>query len=162
MRLTQAVSADAPEILSLYRACARRGVCCWDDADPNAEIVAGDIREGNLYVWREATILLAAATLLRWDDIEDMPLGFHFTDTPCVLCRLCLSPGRQGRGEGRLLLRAAEKLAYTLGFRAMHLLCDTRNYIAHGLYAGTGYRYVCNAPLYGHKYEVFEKPLREL
>ena len=161
MQLIQAVPTDAPDVLALYRACAKKGTSCWDDTYPNAGIVAGDIREGTLYVWREGGALLAAATLLRWDDIEDMPLGFQFTVVPCVLCRLCLSPGRQGRGEGRLLLRAAESLARALGYRAVHLLCDARNVIAHGLYTGAGYRYVCNAPLYGHEYEVFEKPLRE-
>lgn len=162
MRLIQAVPADAAEILTLYRACAAGGVCCWDDTYPNAQIVDGDIREGTLYIWREETELRAAATLLRWDDIEDMPLGFRYTAAPCVLCRLCLSPGRQGRGEGRLLLSTVEDLAEALGYRAIHLLCDVRNFIAHGLYAGAGYRYVCDAPLYGHEYEVFEKPLRKL
>ena len=73
-----------------------------------------------------------------------------------ALCAIPHQSGHEKAISDYLCRRAGE-----LGYRAVHLLCDARNVIAHGLYTGAGYRYVCNAPLYGHEYEVFEKPLRE-
>lgn len=150
---------DVRGALALYRACARTGTSCWDDAYPNAEIAKEDLARGDLYVYTAQGRMAGVFTLMAHDDIEDMPLGFACTQNPCVLSRLCLSPARQGRGEGRLLLAAAEDTARARGHGAVHLLCDVRNTVGRGLYQSTGYRYVCRVPLYGHEYEVYEKAL---
>lgn len=96
---------------------------------------------------------------MDWDDIEDMQLDFIYTQKPCVLCRLALWPDRQGRGEGRALLLAAEQQAHKLGYGAMHLLCDIENASACALYTRGGYRYISNVALYEHEFGVYERRL---
>lgn len=159
MALRKANDADAATVLALYRACAQLKNNCWSDDYPDAEIVAEDIRNGWLYVWEEEGTVQGTAALLDWDDIEDMQLDFIYTQKPCVLCRLALWPDRQGRGEGRALLLAAEQQAHKLGYGAMHLLCDIENAPACALYTRGGYRYISNVALYEHEFGVYERRL---
>lgn len=153
--MRQAGHNDFDHIMSLYRACATQPNSCWDDEYPTEEIAMSDIRQGVLYLEED----YGAATLLEWDDLEDMGLGFEHTEKPCVLCRLCLHPSHQGKGEGKRLLALAEEQARSLGYRSMHLLVDVENKTARRLYESAGYRRVNEAALYGCVFDAMEKRL---
>lgn len=153
--MRKAEPKDLGHVLSLYRACAALPTSCWDDEYPTPELAESDIRDGVLYLLED----YGAATLLEWDDLEDMGLGFEYTDNPCVLCRICLHPSHQGKGEGKLLLARAEEQARQLGYRSMHLLVDVENPIARRLYISAGYRHVNQTELYGCVFDVMEKRL---
>ena len=156
---TQATPEDAAEALRLLRACVEMGCGCWNDDYPNAEVVAEDIAQKALYLWRDQVEVIGAVSLLAFDDVEEQGLPFRFTDKPCVLCRLCVAPSLQGRGYGRAALFAAEKLAAELGYQAVHLMCDTHNEVAQKLYCNADYAALGEVALYGLVFTVFEKPI---
>ncbi len=153
--MKKATFDDLAYVTGLYRRCAVQPNSCWGEEYPNEEIAREDIENGWLYLWGEK----GAATLLEWDDLEDMNLGFRHTIRPCVLCRLCLAPEHQGRGEGKKLLGAAEQQAKQLGYQCMHLLVDAENPAANRLYQGAGYAYVATVELYGCTFHAMEKRL---
>lgn len=153
--MQKATMNDLARIMSMYRACAAQPNSCWDEEYPTEEIALSDIRQGVLYLQQD----FGAATLLEWDDLEDMGLGFEYTEKPCVLCRLCLHPSHQGKGEGKKLLALAEEQARKLGYQSMHLLVDVENRIAHRLYESAGYKRVNEAALYGCIFDAMEKRL---
>jgi len=153
--MQQAQMKDLEHVLSLYRACAALPTSCWDEEYPGEELARSDIEQGFLYLLED----YGAATLLQWDDLEDMNLGFEYTEKPCVLCRLCLHPDHQGRGEGKLLLAHVEEQARQLGYQSMHLLVDVDNPIARRVYDRAGYRQVNQTELYDCVFDVMEKRL---
>ena len=153
--MQKAEMKDLNLVLSLYCACAALPTSCWDEGYPTEELARSDIEQGLLYLWED----FGAATLLEWDDLEEMGLGFQFTEKPCVLCRLCLHPSHQGKGEGRQILALAEEQARQLGYQSMHLLVDVDNPIARRVYEGSGYRHVNQTELYGCVFYAMEKRL---
>lgn len=153
--MQKATPHDLDHIMSLYRACAAQPNSCWDESYPTEEIARSDIEQGVLYLHED----YGAATLLDWDNLEEMELGFEYTEKPCVLCRLCLHPSHQGKGEGKRILALAEQQARELGYQSMHLLVDVENRTAHCLYESAGYRRVNEAALYGCVFDAMEKRL---
>lgn len=157
--LRKAEKTDRDAVLALYRACAGLDTCCWNEEYPDAGTLEEDLARGALYVWMEDGALAGAASLLDFDDVEEAGLPFRFTQRPCVLCRLCVTPARQGGGEGRRLLSAAERKARSLGYGAVHLLCDERQESANRLYRSAGYTAVGRIALYGLSFNAYEKLL---
>ena len=153
--MKQATMADLSHVLKLYRACAAQDNSCWDDDYPSEDIARSDIEGGLLYLYGDC----GAATLLEWDDLEEQDLGFILPGKPCVLCRICLAPDHQGRGEGKLLLAQAEQQARELGYEVMHLLVDVDNPIARRLYDRAGYRCAGRTELYDCVFDAMEKKL---
>jgi len=153
--MQKATLNDLGHIMSLYRACAALPTSCWDEDYPTAELAQSDIEQGVLYLLED----YGAVTLLEWDDLEEMGLGFEYTEKPCVLCRLCLHPDHQGKGEGKRILALAEQQARELGYQSMHLLVDVDNPIARRLYDSAGYRRVNEVELYGCVFDAMEKRL---
>ena len=159
MQFVQASAADDQPVWQLYQSCAAQESCCWTSEYPSTEILEIDLANGWLYVIYQEDALYAAASLLPTDDLEDAHLPFAETHDVCVLARLCLRPDVQGRGLGSALLQAIEALAGQQQKRAIHLLCEERNPIAHALYVRNGYRAVASIALYGSQYTAFEKLL---
>ena len=145
--------------MALYRACAALPHSCWNELYPSEDICEDDLKNGLLYVSDGPDGPCAAVSLLPWDDVEDEGLPFAPARKPCVMGRLCLTPPRHGKGEGRALLAMAEDEARALGYDAMHLLCDVENHPATAMYLSAGYLPVGKAVMYGHTYEAFEKKL---
>ncbi len=153
--MRKARMADLAHVMALYRACASLPNSCWDEEYPTEDIARQDIANGWLYLYGDC----GAASLLEWDDLEQMNLGFQYTENPCVLCRICLHPSHQGRGEGKTLLAAAERQARKLGYQSMHLLVDVGNPTAQRMYQTAGYRRVAQVDLYGCTFHAMEKRL---
>ena len=153
--MQQATLKDLPHVMALYRACAAMPNSCWDEGYPTEELARSDIEQGTLFLLED----YGAATLLTWEELENMSLGFTFTENPCVLCRLCLHPSHQGRGEGSYLLAQAEQQARELGYRSMHLLVDLDNPTARRLYDRCGYRPVREVAMFDTVFNAMEKRL---
>lgn len=155
-----AVEGDQSPVMDLYRACSAADPSAgWNEYYPNDEILMEDIGEQSLFLYESEKELIGVFTLHATDEIEEMDLAYRYQDNPCIISRLCISPSMQGRGFGKILLEAAENHARAQGHHCIHLLCDVINLKANRLYQMAGYEHVCEAALYGNRYNVLEKSL---
>ena len=158
LTLRAAAEADEDAVLRLYADCVRAGHTHWTDEYPDRESAEEDLRSRTLYVCEHDGRIMGAVSLLPTDDCEELGLPYA-PGKACVLCRLGVAPGWQGRGLGKRLLSMAEEQARKLGYAAMHLMCEENAARPRRLYEGAGYRPVGPVALYGHRYTAYEKLL---
>lgn len=156
--LRPGVGADVDDVAALYADCARAGNTHWTEAYPDRACAEDDAATGTLYVLVSQGRTVGTVTLLPTDDCEELGLPYA-PGKACVLCRLGVAPGWQGRGLGKRLLSMAEEQARKLGYAAMHLMCEENAARPRRLYEGAGYRPVGPVALYGHRYTAYEKLL---
>lgn len=118
----------------------RQGIHQWDELYPTREDFAGDIRSGALYTACKDGEIVGIYTINQvsdeaysrcsWDGAEE---------TACIVHRLCVSPGHQGKGMGKLILSQIESQARTMGFASIRLDVFTQNPCSQRLYSHSGY-----------------------
>ena len=139
MKLTQAKTSDMPQLLSLYRACARQKSSVWDEEYPSVHTASADIAAGRLYLLRRNNELLACASLIAPEEEERGAL-YRPCRNPCALARIGVRPEAQGQGYGGLMLRLCLRIARAQGHDGMRLLVSPRNRPAVRMYLHAGFR----------------------
>ena len=159
-----AVIADLPDLVALKDACIARmradGIEQWDEAYPDAAVLARDLAAGTLHVLRRGTHVLGCVTLDTAHDPLWQGMAWSTAGEPAAAVhRLMVHPAAQGRGLAKLLMAHAESLARARGFRSIHLDCFTANPAALGLYERLGYRRTGTAKMRKCPFICFEKLL---
>ncbi len=156
-KLRPAEAGDSAAVWALWRACAARDECLWNDDYPTEAFLKHDMENGFLYVLDGESGLVGTVTLMPTDDLEKQGYPFRERERVAVLTRIGVQPALWRKGEGSALLALAETEAARRGAEAMHLLCDVRNVPGLALFARAGYRKICEASLYGDRFFVLEK-----
>ncbi|NLI21725.1 MAG: GNAT family N-acetyltransferase [Clostridiales bacterium] len=157
--LQPAGEEDRAAVWALWRACAARDDCLWDDRYPDEAVLRADLDRHALFVLRSGDETVGSVTLLPGEEIRRLPFPFAETERSAMLTRLCVHPRWQRRGVGTRLLALAEEMAADGGALAVQLLCDVRNAPGLALFNRGGYREICRAEAYGDPFSVREKAL---
>lgn len=104
-----AVIADLPDLVALKDACIARmradGIEQWDEAYPNAAVLARDLAVGTLHVLREGDGILGCVTLDTTRDPLWQGMDWSAAGEPAAAVhRLMVHPAAQGRGLAKLLM----------------------------------------------------------
>lgn len=153
--LEHATSADADEILVLYRSQIGQGTSDWDEIYPDMECITHDLAENVLYIWRESGRIGAAASLHATDDLDELDCW-----TPahsCIPSRLCVARDLQGRHIAESVINALYAIARSQGYTAMRLLCSKTNSAAIRLYERMGFAVRGECNMYEIDFFCFEK-----
>lgn len=143
--LTRAVQDDFDPVCTLYQAVvdAMRagGLDQWTwGVYPAADIIAEDIRKGEMYIARDGGRLVCAVCINREQDGEYAALNWHYGVKPGLFHRLAIAPDCQGHGYGRKALGEVCRILREMGCDALR--CDTysHNTAALRLYDRFGMR----------------------
>ena len=144
MEIIKAIIKDTDEILNLIRSSSikmyQEGIDQWDEIYPNKEIILNDIKNKELYVYKENAIILGIIVLNTFQDEEYKEIDWKYKDkTPLVIHRLCIHPNSQGKGLAKKLLSFAENYAINNNYQTIRLDCFTKNKTATNLYIKNGY-----------------------
>lgn len=129
---------------------------------PREDILEEDIRQGTLWLMKEAGKILAAVSLQTVPDPEYADVNWLYGLKPGLFHRLAAAPELQGRGLGSRVLDEAEEILRSLGCDCLR--CDTNslNERANRLYVSRGMRR-CGTVTWNHEVEApywcYEKPL---
>jgi GNAT superfamily N-acetyltransferase len=167
MRVERAGLEEAAGVMELIRRCKEdmrsQGIFQWDEIYPNLGVIENDARVGSLFVIREGDECVAAVCLNDVEAPEYASVSWRYSRGPVlVVHRLCVDPGRQGRGLARMLMDFAERLAAERGCASIRLDTYTGNPRAMALYERRGYEragqvYFRGRPL---PFDCFEKVVR--
>lgn len=162
IQFRSAAAADTDAILELYRAATvagqKQGTTDWDLEYPNAETIAYDLSQNGLFVLTDGRNLLGAVTMIPQDDLDDLPLDWTPGRT-CVLARMCVHPGAQGRGLAKRLLKEVREEAKARGYVATRHMSVQSVAVTTHLYRSLRFREVGVAHLYDSDFYCFEKEL---
>ena len=150
---------DAEAIARLFEEAKRvgrqNGTTDWDESYPTREDVDEDIARGDLWALTEDGRLIATISLLEEDFENGLDAGWTDANS-CVLARLCVDPGLQGRGVGAEMMRLVTREAARLGFGATRHLASVDNPAALRLYRKLGYRELRQVRFFGSDFIAFE------
>ncbi len=158
MKLALATASDMPQLLSLYRACARQKNSVWDEEYPNVHTASMDIAVGGLYLLRRKNEILACASLIA-PEAEECGAMYRPCRNPCALARIGVHPEAQGQGYGRRMLRLCLMIARAQGHDGMRLLVGSRNRPAVRLYLRAGFRPCGMRRAWGEQWICMEREL---
>ncbi|HWQ08990.1 MAG TPA: GNAT family N-acetyltransferase [Holophaga sp.] len=149
---------DAEGIFAMYRAAAvlgqSNGSSVWDEDYPDRETLLEDLAAGRLLVLEEEGNLLASIALL---EAEESEAGLPWTQArPCFPARLCVAPGRQGKGLGERVMRLLAARVRAEGCGAIRLMAAVANQAANRLYARMHYRRVGLVHMYDQDFLAYE------
>ncbi|MCB8995544.1 MAG: GNAT family N-acetyltransferase [Bacteroidales bacterium] len=141
--LIQAEKKHLTGVLYLYHLSVRdmnaRGLFNWNTHYPSSRLVS-DIEKGNLYIWIEEEMIMAAACM-----DNEMPDGYEDKnwskrgESYLVVHRLAVIPGFHNRGIGEKVMNALKELAVQRGCTTIRLDVFTGNPGAVQLYKKLGY-----------------------
>ncbi len=150
--------ADVSKVTALYRACARegqaRGSSVWDEEYPGEAEARADAESGALFVLEAEGEILAAASLLPADDLDE--LDCWTGAGTCALSRLGVSPRRQGQGIGRGMMERLCREAKKQGYAGARFLSAKDNPAACRLYDSMGFSRVGKTCMYGLDFICYE------
>lgn len=147
----QATSADAQEILRLYRSLVGTEGCAWDETYPSTETIAEDLQRGALFCLRGADGIAAVASYGDFAELNDLPWRSPLR-APCELARIGVWPARQHAGLATRILRCCIDAARAAGFDGMRLLVARCNPAAQRLYAANGFENCGVVRMYDNDY----------
>ncbi|AIQ14206.1 GNAT family N-acetyltransferase [Paenibacillus durus] len=135
---------ELEQIMALIAECVRvmqeGGSDQWDESYPNAEVIAGDIERGTLYVCEEDG---AVAGIVVLDEIQLEPYRqvdwVQIEGPHLVMHRLAVHPQVQGKGIARRLISFAENFAEEQGYKSIRMDTYAKNDRALELYRRLGY-----------------------
>lgn len=158
MDLEKATAADAAEILALYRSVVGQRGCPWDEEYPSGETIRFDLAADSLYVMRESGAIIAAASLIVHDDLDEAPLDWP-QGRSISMGRICVAPQRQRSGLGAEMVRLMLDEAGARGCVWLRLLVERQNHTAWRLYERMGFQPVGEVDLYGHHYTAMHRAI---
>ena len=147
----QATSADAQEILHLYRSLVGTEGCTWVETYPSAETIAEDLRQGALFCLRGADGIAAVASYGDFAELNDLPWRVPLR-APCELARIGVLSALQGTGIATRILRCCIDAAKVTGYDGMRLIVARCNPAAQRLYAANGFENCGVVRMYDNDY----------
>ncbi len=135
---------DAEAIVALFKQaiahmCAN-GIEQWDDKYPDADLLRGDIKSGEMRVLERGGDILAVVVINAKQDDEYAQGDWRCGSNPAVIHRLCVHPKHQHQGIAAEVMRHAEQLIAKQGYDCIRLDAFTQNPYALRLYERFGYR----------------------
>jgi len=107
----------------------------WNDIYPTRQILEQDIREENLYLLFDESILCGQVVLNDHQDDEYKMIPWRYNaDKVLVIHRLCVHPAKRGRGYAHKLMDFAEHYAGANNYVCIRLDAYTANAAAINLY----------------------------
>jgi len=134
--------SDLNTIEQIYIFCKEdllaRQIYQWDDTYPNRDYFENCIEDGSIYVMKDGEQLLGIVVLdecqsSEWDEIEWQG------KKPLVIHSLMVHPSHQGKGIGKLVLHASERLAKEQGYTSIRLDSCSGNEAACSFYRRQNY-----------------------
>ncbi len=160
MIFRNAISDDLPQIADLYRAAIGIPGCTWNENYPGAFELEHDFSSGNLYVLSEGETVVGAVSVVSPNELDDA----YIWEIPNAkeIARVVISQNYQGRSlAAQMLHKLFEKLKQE-GCRAIHLSVACCNHAAIKTYQRQGFAFLAQADLYGNRYHLCEKKLRQI
>lgn len=157
---------DLEDITGMFMAAIRRmresGIDQWDELYPTEADIREDIEKEQLYVCRLSGEISSAAVLNENQDPEYGEVAWEYRGGKiCVIHRLCVHPGEQGRGLGKKSVIFLEDTAAGLGYDHVRLDTFSGNRAAVALYKSLGYRYAGDVFFRKGRFFCFEKTLKK-
>lgn len=159
--LQNAVESDLSQLLDICRSAAKTPGSNWDDEYPNSDILAYDIRLGNLK--KIVTEKGEIAGLLMLGKGEELSVLDDASDgtTPFDFARFAIHPKYQGQGIGRQAIKLAVEQARASGATCIRILVSPDNLPARSLYEGIGFHKVRSVHLWDFDYLYVRKLFTE-
>ncbi len=145
-RFRPAEASELKEITELYlgsiKHLAELGIEQWDEIYPNETVLAGDIKNREMYVLTDGSRILSCVVINENQDEEYRTGSWSYREGRiAVIHRLCVDHRAQGRGLGNITMGFAERQIKAAGYSAIRLDAFTDNYISRKLYEKLGYTY---------------------
>ena len=140
--ISLATPSDVNAIEQLYLACKddllHRQIFQWDDTYPNRDYFENCIEDGSIYVMKVSDQLLGIVVLDEWQSSEWDEIEWQ-GKKPLVIHSLMVHPSQQGKGIGKRILRASERLAKEQGYNSIRLDSFSGNEAACSFYRRQNY-----------------------
>ena len=156
------VEADRKEILALYRAQIGREYCPWNEHYPGGGEITYDLSRDALYIMREKGRIIAAISLEKDPQVDELPCWTKELQPGGELARVAVHPDHQNRGIAREMVRFGLNRLKELGYPSFHGIVNRLNEKALRSYAVFGFQMVGECEMYDQSFYCFEKDLREL
>lgn len=154
-----AVEEDREEILALYRAQIGRECCPWNEQYPGDEEITYDLSRDALYVMREGGKIIAAISLEKDSQVDELPCWTPALQPAGELARVAVLPDHQNRGIARELVQFGLDRLKELGYISFHGIVNRLNVKALRSYEVFGFRKVGECEMYDQSFYCFEKDL---
>lgn len=140
--ISLATPSDVNAIEQLYLACKddllHRQIFQWYDTYPNRDYFENCIEDGSIYVMKVSDQLLGIVVLDEWQSSEWDEIEWQ-GKKPLVIHSLMVHPSQQGKGIGKRILRASERLAKEQGYNSIRLDSFSGNEAACSFYRRQNY-----------------------
>ncbi|MFN4215480.1 N-acetyltransferase family protein [Exiguobacterium sp.] len=141
-RIVLARPSDVNAIERLYLACKddllARQIYQWDDTYPNRDYFENCIEDGSIYLMKDSEQLLGIVVLDEWQSAEWNEIEWQ-GEKPLVIHSLMIHPSQQGKGIGKHILHASERLAKLQGYNSIRLDSFSGNESACSFYRRQNY-----------------------
>lgn len=143
-----ATEADIPQMLSIYTPYVENTTYSFEYAPPTLEQFTQRFRT-----------YTSQCPWLVWEE-NGRVTGYAYGSLPferaayawCAEVSIYLTPEAQGKGVGRLLYAAVEKILWKQGYRIIYALITSENTHSLAFHEKVGYQYCANFPGCGIKF----------
>lgn len=154
-----AAAADLPAIWAVYQSVLGQPGCTWSAEYPEREDLDRDLAAGGLYVLTLAGQVVAAASLVPENELDELSCWRCRDGRHRELARVAVLRACQGRGYAKLLLSQLLPLLAEQGCTSLRLLVAIGNLAARKTYEALSFRFLDTCRMYGHEYEAGEREL---
>lgn len=154
-----ATEEDREEILSLYKKQVGKEFCPWTDEYPSDETIDFDLSRNALIIMREEDEIIAAISLEEDEDVDALDCWDESLSPAGELARLAVSPGEQGKGIAKIMLKRGMEELQKRGFKGIHFLVNKHNIKAIKSYKDFGFDVVGECCLFDQDFLCYEKEL---
>ncbi len=154
-----AVKEDTDEVLALYDKQKGKEFCPWTDDYPGIETIDFDLKRDALYVMKEEGKIIAAISLEEDEDVDALECWNKDLAPGGELARLCVLPGLQSKGIGKIMLKQGMDELKRRGFKSVHFLVNKYNVKALKCYETFGFDIVGECHMFEQDFLCYEKEL---
>jgi ribosomal protein S18 acetylase RimI-like enzyme len=141
--IIRATEKDLIKAVFVYQACIPemnyRGLYNWNYAYPSPKLIEEDILKGELFIYLENYICLAAVCLNEEQPEEYKSLSWNYGERFIVVHRLGVHPEFRNMKIGEKIMQFAEDFARQNNYDSIRLDAITANPAAIRLYEKMGY-----------------------
>ena len=136
------------------------GIDQWDEKYPSEELLRCDIEREQMFIGLLNNFVVSAVTLNEEQEFEYTEVAWKYNHGKiCVVHRLCVNPGEQGKGIGKKTMSLIEDVASSLQYNYIRLDAFSKNPAALSIYNSLGYQYAGHVIFRKGKFYCFEKAL---
>ena len=150
---------EAETILNLYRAVIGTPFCTWDELYPGITEIAEDLSSGTLYVLEENRELIGAISIVPENELDHLEC-WKVRENTREFARVVLRPEYQHKGLSVILVEGIIRELQKQNVAAIHIAVAKDNLPAQRLYQKMGFDFCGEADLYGHRFFLCEKTLK--